>query len=114
MTYTLTTPLYYVNDRAHLGSTYTTLACDSIARFRRLQGERVTFITGCDEHGLKIQRSAEAAGLTPRPTATPSAASTATCGAAGASATTASSAPPTRATGRSSSSSSPGSRPAAM
>ncbi|WP_216914583.1 MULTISPECIES: methionine--tRNA ligase [unclassified Synechococcus] len=66
MTYTLTTPLYYVNDRAHLGSTYTTLACDSIARFRRLQGERVTFITGCDEHGLKIQRSAEAAGLTPQ------------------------------------------------
>ncbi|MCT0208016.1 methionine--tRNA ligase [Synechococcus sp. CS-1332] len=66
MTYTLTTPLYYVNDRAHLGSTYTTLACDSIARFRRLQGERVTFITGCDEHGLKIQRSAEASGLTPQ------------------------------------------------
>ncbi|MDM7952142.1 MAG: methionine--tRNA ligase [Cyanobium sp. CZS 25K] len=66
MTYTLTTPLYYVNDRAHLGSTYTTLACDSIARFQRLQGQRVTFITGCDEHGLKIQRSAEAAGLTPQ------------------------------------------------
>ncbi len=66
MTYTLTTPLYYVNDHAHLGSTYTTLACDSIARFRRLRGEQVTFITGCDEHGLKIQRSAEAAGLTPQ------------------------------------------------
>jgi methionyl-tRNA synthetase len=66
MTYTLTTPLYYVNDHAHLGSTYTTLACDSIARFRRLRGEPVTFITGCDEHGLKIQRSAEAAGLTPQ------------------------------------------------
>ncbi|KEF43493.1 MAG: methionyl-tRNA synthetase [Cyanobium sp. CACIAM 14] len=66
MTYTLTTPLYYVNDRAHLGSTYTTIACDSIARFHRLRGELVTFITGCDEHGLKIQRSAEAAGLTPQ------------------------------------------------
>lgn len=66
MTYSLTTPLYYVNDRAHLGSTYTTLACDAIARHRRLCGERVTFITGCDEHGQKIQRTAEAAGLTPQ------------------------------------------------
>jgi len=66
MSYTLTTPLYYVNDRAHLGSTYTTLACDAIARYQRLCGERVTFITGCDEHGQKIQRTAEAAGLTPQ------------------------------------------------
>ncbi|MFM7360546.1 MAG: methionine--tRNA ligase [Cyanobium sp.] len=66
MSFTLTTPLYYVNDRPHLGSSYTTLACDAIARFRRLQGERVTFITGCDEHGLKIQRTAEAAGLSPQ------------------------------------------------
>jgi methionyl-tRNA synthetase len=65
MVFTLTTPLYYVNDRAHLGSTYTTLACDAIARFHRLQGEQVVFITGCDEHGLKIQRTAEAAGLSP-------------------------------------------------
>ena len=66
MSFTLTTPLYYVNDRPHLGSTYTTLACDTIARFQRLRGERVTFITGCDEHGLKIQRTAEAAGLSPQ------------------------------------------------
>ncbi|MFY8149966.1 MAG: class I tRNA ligase family protein, partial [Prochlorococcaceae cyanobacterium] len=66
MTYTLTTPLYYVNDRAHLGSTYTTLACDAIARHRRLRGEAVRFVTGCDEHGQKIQRTAEAAGLTPQ------------------------------------------------
>lgn len=66
MSFTLTTPLYYVNDRAHLGSTYTTLACDAIARHRRLRGESVLFITGCDEHGLKIQRTAEAAGLTPQ------------------------------------------------
>ena len=66
MSYTLTTPLYYVNDRAHLGSTYTTLACDAIARYRRLRGERVTFITGCDEHGQKIQRTAEAAGVSPQ------------------------------------------------
>jgi methionyl-tRNA synthetase len=66
LTTTLTTPLYYVNDRPHLGSTYTTLACDAIARHRRLRGESVVFITGCDEHGLKIQRTAEAAGLTPQ------------------------------------------------
>ena len=66
MTYTLTTPLYYVNDRAHLGSAYTTLACDAIARYQRLRGESVVFITGCDEHGQKIQRTAEAAGLTPQ------------------------------------------------
>ena len=66
MVYTLTTPLYYVNDRAHLGSAYTTLVCDAIARYRRLQGEQVVFITGCDEHGQKIQRTAEAAGLSPQ------------------------------------------------
>ena len=66
MTYTLTTPLYYVNDKPHLGSAYTTLACDALARFQRLKGEEVLFITGCDEHGQKIQRTAEAAGLTPQ------------------------------------------------
>ena len=66
MSYTLTTPLYYVNDRAHLGSAYTTLACDAVARYQRLKGEQVLFITGCDEHGQKIQRTAEAAGLTPQ------------------------------------------------
>ena len=66
MTYTLTTPLYYVNDRPHLGSAYTTLACDALARFQRLKGEPVLFITGCDEHGQKIQRTAEAAGLSPQ------------------------------------------------
>ena len=66
MTYTLTTPLYYVNDRAHLGSAYTTLACDAIARYQRLRGESVVFITGCDEHGQKIQRTAEAAGVSPQ------------------------------------------------
>jgi methionyl-tRNA synthetase len=66
MPFTLTTPLYYVNDRPHLGSTYTTLACDAIARFQRLQGQQVEFITGCDEHGQKIQRTAAAAGLSPQ------------------------------------------------
>ncbi|MCP9830911.1 methionine--tRNA ligase [Synechococcus sp. HJ21-Hayes] len=66
MTYTLTTPLYYVNDKPHLGSAYTTLACDALARYQRLKGEGVIFITGCDEHGQKIQRTAEAAGLSPQ------------------------------------------------
>ena len=64
MTYTLTTPLYYVNDKPHLGSAYTTLACDTLARYQRLKGEAVIFITGCDEHGQKIQRhSPEAPGM---------------------------------------------------
>ena len=66
MTYTLTTPLYYVNDRPHLGSTYTTIACDAVARFHRLQDEPVLFVTGVDEHGQKIQRTAEAQQVSPQ------------------------------------------------
>ncbi len=58
MKFVITTPLYYVNDKPHLGSIYTTLICDSIARYKRLSGEKVVFITGVDEHGLKIQRTA--------------------------------------------------------
>ena len=66
MTYSLTTPLYYVNDKPHLGSTYTTLACDALARFQRLEGNDVVFITGVDEHGQKIQRTAADRGVTPQ------------------------------------------------
>jgi len=66
MTSTLTTPLYYVNDKPHIGSVYTTLAVDTLARFKRLSGENVVFITGCDEHGQKIQRTAESAGIDPQ------------------------------------------------
>ncbi len=66
MTYTLTTPLYYVNDKPHLGSAYTTLACDSIARFKRLQKERVIFVTGVDEHGQKIQATARSKNMSPK------------------------------------------------
>ncbi len=66
MTFTLTTPLYYVNDKPHLGSTYTTIACDALARFMRLQGEDVIFITGVDEHGQKIQRTAESNNVSPQ------------------------------------------------
>ena len=64
--FTLTTPLYYVNDKPHIGSVYTTLATDAVARWQRLQGDAVCFVTGCDEHGLKIQRSATAAGQEPQ------------------------------------------------
>ncbi|MEM6445247.1 MAG: methionine--tRNA ligase [Cyanobacteria bacterium P01_D01_bin.123] len=59
MTYALTTPLYYVNGLPHVGSAYTTLAADAIARYRRLRGDEVLLITGTDEHGQKIQRTAE-------------------------------------------------------
>ena len=54
MTYSLTTPLYYVNAKPHLGSTYTTIACDALARFQRLEGQNVLFVTGVDEHGLSL------------------------------------------------------------
>jgi len=66
MSFIITTPLYYVNDKPHLGSIYTTIICDSIARYKRLCGEEVTFITGVDEHGLKIQRTAKDNDLDPQ------------------------------------------------
>ena len=62
----ITTPIYYGNDAPHIGHAYTTVNCDAVARWHRLLGEQTYFLTGTDEHGLKIQRSAEAAGLTPR------------------------------------------------
>ncbi len=65
MSFIITTPLYYVNDKPHLGSLYTTIICDAIARFKRLLGEDVIFITGVDEHGLKIQRTANEKGIEP-------------------------------------------------
>ena len=66
MSFVITTPLYYVNDKPHLGSIYTTIICDSIARYKRLLGEEVIFITGVDEHGLKIQRTANDKGIDPQ------------------------------------------------
>ena len=66
MKYTITTPLYYVNDKPHLGSSYTTIACDAIARFERLNGNTVLFLTGVDEHGQKIERTAESKNLEPQ------------------------------------------------
>jgi len=62
----LTTPIYYVNARPHIGHAYTTLTADTIARRKRLQGFDTYFLTGTDEHGQKIQRSAEAAGIPPK------------------------------------------------
>ena len=64
--YYVTTPIYYVNDRPHIGHAYTTLAADVMARFKRLDGYDVYFLTGTDEHGQKIQRSAEGKGITPQ------------------------------------------------
>ncbi|MBO0827413.1 MAG: methionine--tRNA ligase, partial [Streptosporangiales bacterium] len=61
----VTTPIYYVNDAPHLGHAYTTVAADMIARWHRQRGERVWFLTGTDEHGQKVMRSAEAAGVEP-------------------------------------------------
>lgn len=58
----ITTPLYYVNASPHLGHSYTQIVCDCIARYKRLKGEKVFFLTGTDEHGQKVQRSAEDAG----------------------------------------------------
>ena len=62
----ITTPIYYVNDLPHLGHAYTTVACDALARFMRLDGCRVKFLTGTDEHGQKVEQSARAAGMTPQ------------------------------------------------
>ncbi|MEC9101389.1 MAG: methionine--tRNA ligase [Pseudomonadota bacterium] len=58
--YYLTTPIYYVNDVPHIGHAYTTLACDVLARFKRLDGFDVLFLTGTDEHGQKVEKAAEA------------------------------------------------------
>lgn len=64
--YYITTPIYYVNDVPHIGHAYTTLACDVLARFMRLDGKDVFFLTGTDEHGQKVEKSAERAGEDPK------------------------------------------------
>jgi methionyl-tRNA synthetase len=64
--FAITTPLFYVNALPHVGSAYPTIAADVLARFQRLRGKSVLFITGTDEHGQKIQRAAEAAGCPPQ------------------------------------------------
>ncbi len=62
----VTTPIYYVNDVPHIGHAYTTVAADILARFNRLSGRAVFFLTGTDEHGQKVQKAAEARGLSPK------------------------------------------------
>lgn len=64
--YYITTPIYYPSDKLHIGHSYTTVAADALARFKRQAGYDVLFLTGTDEHGQKIQRQAEAAGKTPQ------------------------------------------------
>ena len=64
--YYLTSPIYYVNDSPHIGHAYTTLSCDVLARFKRLDGYEVFFLTGTDEHGQKVEKSARAADLEPQ------------------------------------------------
>ena len=64
-TFYITTPIYYVNARPHIGHAYTTIVCDTIARRQRLLGKDTYFLTGTDEHGFKIERAAQARGITP-------------------------------------------------
>jgi methionyl-tRNA synthetase len=62
----LTTPIYYANSRPHVGSAYTTIVCDVIARHKRMSGYDVAYLTGTDEHGVNIERAAEKAGISPQ------------------------------------------------
>ncbi|MBI5599481.1 MAG: methionine--tRNA ligase [Deltaproteobacteria bacterium] len=64
-TFYVTTPIYYVNDTPHIGHAYTTVAADTLARYKRLKGFDVLFLTGTDEHGQKVEKAASAAGITP-------------------------------------------------
>ena len=62
----ITTPIYYVNDVPHIGHAYTTIAADALARYHRLLGDAVFFLTGTDEHGQKVEKAAQVRGLTPK------------------------------------------------
>lgn len=65
-TFYITTPIYYPSGKLHIGNSYTTIACDVLARYKRLQGYDVFFLTGTDEHGLKIEQKAQALGMKPQ------------------------------------------------
>ena len=65
-TFYITTPIYYPSDKLHIGHTYCTVATDTLARYHRLKGEDVMFLTGTDEHGQKIEQKADEAGVTPQ------------------------------------------------
>ncbi len=62
----VTTPIYYVNDVPHIGHAYTTIAADVLARFKRLEGYQVFFLTGTDEHGQKVEKAAQERGVDPK------------------------------------------------
>jgi len=62
----ITTPIYYVNDSPHIGHAYTSLCCDYIARFKKLDGFNVRFLTGTDEHGQKVENAANAKQIKPK------------------------------------------------
>src|SRR3977135_2511201 len=64
--YYITTPIYYVNDAPHIGHAYTSIASDVLARFKRLDGYEVMFLTGTDEHGQKVSKSAAANNMEPK------------------------------------------------
>ena len=64
--YYITTPIYYPSGKPHMGHAYSSIIADFFARFKRIQGSKVFFLTGTDEHGLKIQRAAEAKGMKPK------------------------------------------------
>ena len=62
----ITTPIYYASGNLHIGHTYSTVVCDAIARYKRMQGYDVFYLTGTDEHGQKVEDRAAAAGKTPK------------------------------------------------
>ena len=66
----ITTPIYYPSDKLHIGHTYCTVATDAMARYKRLTGHDVMFLTGTDEHGQKIESKANEAGVTPSSSST--------------------------------------------
>src|SRR6056297_4196596 len=65
-TFYVTTPIYYPSDKLHIGHAYTTVAADTITRFKKMKGYDTMFLTGSDEHGQKIERKAEATGKEPK------------------------------------------------
>ena len=65
-TFYITTPIYYPSDKLHIGHTYCTVAADTMARYKRMRGYDVMFLTGTDEHGQKIENKAKEAGVTPK------------------------------------------------
>ena len=65
-TFYITTPIYYPSGRLHIGNSYTTIACDALARYKRARGYDVFFLTGTDEHGQKIEQKAEKKHMKPQ------------------------------------------------